>query len=116
MFDRVFGPSIDARLSKTIQTYDVNGKPMDDDPKKYPIDRQLSWYGNSSYETFWNWVNDAETQAKLKGRTDLLDRYDKIVDEQIRHNVVFFKGRKEFEETDYITYQQVRYLIQEGKE
>ena len=116
LMDRVFGPYIDAKLSKTIPVYGYDGGPRDDDPKKYPIDRQLNWYGNSSYETFWNWVNDADTQAKLKGRKDLLDNYDKIVEEQIRRNVVFFKGRKEYEESDYIVYQQVRYLIQEGME
>lgn len=113
LFDRVFGPSIDARASKTIPVYGCDGNPMDDDPKKYPIEKQLNWYGNSTYETFWNWVNDADTQSKLKGRKDLVDNYDKLVEEQIRHNYVMFKGRKEYEEQDYITYMYVRNLMLE---
>lgn len=104
IFDRVFGPYIDPRISKTIPVCGFDGKIIDDDPYKLPIREQVSWFGNSTYESFWKWINNEDVQTKLFAHKELAFQVQRAIEDQIRRNYVMSKGRKGYEPSDDAVY------------
>ena len=106
IFDRIFGIYIEPKRSSRILVVGDN-KSLDNDPYKLQIAEQVKWFSQSSYERFWQWMNNEETQKKLASRPDLKERLQEVIESQICRNVVWFSGHKKFEESDRAVYESV---------
>ena len=112
IYDRIFGYYIDPRKSRRIPVYNER-KPTDDSPYRLPIDKQVQWFYETTYEGFWKWISNPEIQDKLHYRNDLTDDLIKTIENNKKRNYEIVRGRRKYVPTDEETFTKVVGLTKE---
>ena len=113
IYDRIFGYSIDPRKSRTIPVYSDNSRRLNDSPYRLPIDQQVKWFYETTYEGFWKWISNPEIQDKLHYRNDLTESLIKTIENNKLRNYEIVRGRRKYVPTDEETFTKVVELTKE---
>lgn len=110
IFNRIFGPYIDIRKSKTVPIPDTQSHDRDKTPKT--IEEEIRYRSLGTYYAMWDFITNPEWQEKLKGRTDLHDKVKFMIDRAKENNECAIYGKfKTYEPSDEEVFEKVLNLM-----
>ena len=114
IFNRIFGPHIDIRKSKTVPIPHTESYDRDEKPKT--VEEEIRYRSLGTYYAMWDFITNPEWQEKLKGRADLYDKVKFMIDRAKENNDCVVYGRfKTYEPSDEEMYEKVLNLMKEER-
>ena len=109
IFNRIFGPHIDIRKSKTVPIPDTQSYDRDEKPRT--VEEEIRYRSLGTYYAMWDFITNPEFQEKLKGRADLYDKVKYMIERAKENNDYVTINMKRYEPSDEDMYVKVLNLM-----